>query len=280
MPYPLILPLGFGLGYLVTTGMRKVFDHYFPGNDSDVSTSQDIERDLFWDGLPTVPRDKTDPAGEVSSLERPSRFSSSPDVDRDLFWDGLPTVPRDKANPAGEVSSLESQSRFSSSPDVDRDLFWDGLPTVPRVQADPAGEVSSGADLKAQAVRSTISSPVCSEKTSRNGASSRVSECKSSSDGASDLTHRKQQTSSRRTVNKDKTAPDQVRNSDNEEKLWDQIVNCSQKKNCPELDSSLLEREEKLWDQILLSSQKKNYSEWGNSTSEEEEKLWDRILMI
>ncbi|PWA23657.1 hypothetical protein CCH79_00005980, partial [Gambusia affinis] len=59
---PLVFPLGFKLGYVVTTGIKKIFDHFFPGKDSDKDCSQD-ESDLFWDEFSS----HTDLAGEVCS---------------------------------------------------------------------------------------------------------------------------------------------------------------------------------------------------------------------
>ncbi|XP_008425713.1 uncharacterized protein LOC103475685 [Poecilia reticulata] len=64
---PLIFPVGWGIGYAVTTGMNKVCDHFLPGKDSNEGYNQVEEDDPFWKGFPSTSKEQTDPAGEVCS---------------------------------------------------------------------------------------------------------------------------------------------------------------------------------------------------------------------
>ncbi|XP_014837854.1 PREDICTED: uncharacterized protein LOC106915052 isoform X2 [Poecilia mexicana] len=85
---PLIFPVGWGIGYAVTTGMKKVCDHFFPGKDCNEENNQAEEDDLFWKGFPSSSKEQTDPAGEVCLKMTVHRECE--------------TTVAEKSNPAGE----------------------------------------------------------------------------------------------------------------------------------------------------------------------------------
>ncbi|PWA29536.1 hypothetical protein CCH79_00007803 [Gambusia affinis] len=72
---PFFLPLGFGLGYAVTTGLKKVCDRYFPGKDSDEGGCQDDESDLFWKGFSSDTKEQTDRLGRFVLKRRPQTLT-------------------------------------------------------------------------------------------------------------------------------------------------------------------------------------------------------------
>ncbi|XP_014881224.1 uncharacterized protein LOC106942460 [Poecilia latipinna] len=135
---PLIFPVGWGIGYAVTTGMKKVCDHFFPGKDGKEENNQTEEDDLFWTGFPSTSKKQTDPAGEVcleKALDDGTADSISSSV-RDSTEDDC-TV-SGQTDPAGEVC-----------PET---MVHHGGETTVAEKSDPAGEDLSAADLAAKAV--------------------------------------------------------------------------------------------------------------------------------
>ncbi|XP_043986524.1 uncharacterized protein LOC122839183 [Gambusia affinis] len=204
MPYPLIFPLGWGLGYLVTTGMKKLCDHYLPGKDLDQSVSQD-DNTSSGNKRTTVPKQQTDPAGSDCLEQEPLIFEDT-DINNTEISEGstedkntsignqLSMVPQDQTDPAGSVWSVNQKVddeasvldlTKTSSPVATQDVssvFGNNLPIVPTEQTDPAGKVSSGTELTEEPLNSSISSLALSEMKSINGKFSSTSDLNSSSD--------------------------------------------------------------------------------------------------
>ncbi|XP_043981352.1 uncharacterized protein LOC122835927 [Gambusia affinis] len=144
---PLFIPLGWGLGYAVTTGLKKVFDHCFPGKDSNEGYHREEEDDLFWKGLPTDTQEQTDPAGKVCS-EKATEVCGT--TDSHPTRTGLEST-EDKGtvsgqtDPAGEVVS-EHPTNVCGTTDIGvTETVRDGTKDNRTVfeQTDPAGEVCS-----------------------------------------------------------------------------------------------------------------------------------------
>ncbi|PWA26709.1 hypothetical protein CCH79_00000959 [Gambusia affinis] len=101
-----LVPLFIPLGYAATTGLKKVYDRYFPGKDSSEGYNQDDEDDLFWKDLPSNAKEQTDLAGEVCSEKGTDVCVSDSDptrTTRDSTEDDG-TV-SGQTDPAGEVCS-------------------------------------------------------------------------------------------------------------------------------------------------------------------------------
>ncbi|XP_032407109.1 uncharacterized protein LOC116711742 [Xiphophorus hellerii] len=194
MPYPLIFPIGFGLGYLVTTGMKKLFDHYLPGTDLDQSASQD-ESTSFGNKLSTVPQASQKVDCEASALDwtKTSSLVATQDVSS-VSGNNLPVVPKEKTDPAGKVCSVKKKvdceasaldwtktSSLVATQDVSS-VFGNNLPVVPKEKTDPAGKVFSGTEFTEKPLISSISSLALSEMKSLDGRFSSASDLKSSSD--------------------------------------------------------------------------------------------------
>ncbi|XP_014860826.1 PREDICTED: uncharacterized protein LOC106928805 [Poecilia mexicana] len=141
---PLIFPVGWGIGYAVTTGMKKVCDRFFPGKDGNKEYDQDEEDDLFWKGFPSRSKEQTDPAGEDCSekaLDVGTSDSISSSVQNSTEDDSTVSGQTD---PAGEVCSETTVHR-------------EGETTVAE-KSDLAGEDMSAADLTAKALVSLVPS--------------------------------------------------------------------------------------------------------------------------
>ncbi|XP_043996382.1 uncharacterized protein LOC122844726 [Gambusia affinis] len=168
---PLFIPFGWGIGYAVTTGLKKVFDNWFPGKHSDEDYHQDDEDDLFWKGLPSDAKEQTDPTGEVCS-EKTTEVCGT--ADSHLMRTGRESTDDNgtvsgQTDPAGEVFSDQPTETVRNSTEDNCTVFE---------QTDPVGEVRSKMTVHSEGERTVAekSDPVGEDLSATDLAAKAVAE--------------------------------------------------------------------------------------------------------